>query len=87
MKIRKVPLRKCVACGENKAKKELIRIVKNNENHVSIDTSGKLNGRGAYICANLSCVELAESSKKLNKSLKIEVPKEIYEDLKNMIKD
>ncbi len=63
MKKKKVPLRKCIACGEGKPKKELIRVVKSNENEVNIDITGKMNGRGAYICSNLECLELAQKGK------------------------
>ena len=66
MKKKKIPLRKCIACGEGKPKKELIRVVRNNEKEVSIDITGKMNGRGAYICSNLECLELAQKGKKKN---------------------
>ena len=85
MKTKKVPLRKCIACGESKPKKELIRIVKNNENVVAIDLIGKINGRGAYICSNISCFEAAYKSKKIARSLQIEITDEIYNKLKEVI--
>lgn len=85
MKTKKVPLRKCIACGESKPKKELIRIVKNNENEVNVDLTGKLNGRGAYICANVTCFEIAYKSKKIARSLQIEITDEIYNKLKEVI--
>ncbi|WP_141706109.1 RNase P modulator RnpM [Caloranaerobacter ferrireducens] len=82
MKKRKVPLRKCVGCNEQKPKKELVRIVKNKEGIVSIDLTGKANGRGAYICKNIDCLEKAVKGKKLNKALEIDIPQEIYIKLK-----
>lgn len=82
MKKRKVPLRKCVGCNEQKPKKELVRIVKNKEGVVSLDLTGKANGRGAYICRNIACLEKAAKSKKLNKALEIDIPQEIYIKLK-----
>lgn len=85
MKVKKIPLRKCIACGEAKAKKELIRIVKNNINEVHLDLTGKINGRGAYICSNSQCYELAKKSKKLSRALKIEISDDIYEEIKNSI--
>lgn len=85
MKTRKIPLRKCIACGDGKAKKELLRVVKNKESVVSVDQTGRANGRGAYICSNLQCLKLAEKNRKLNSALKAEIPKEIYEDLKAII--
>lgn len=84
MKKKKVPLRKCIACGEKKSKKELIRIVNNNEKGVSIDQNGKINGRGAYICSSVKCITDAEKSNKLSRALKIDVPKNIYKELKEM---
>lgn len=85
MKTKKVPLRKCIACGESKPKKKLIRIVKNNENEVNVDLTGKLNGRGAYICANVTCFEAAYKSKKIAHSLQVEITDEIYNKLKEVI--
>ncbi|WP_353095268.1 YlxR family protein [Tissierella praeacuta] len=85
MKKKKIPLRKCIACGEGKPKKELIRVVKNNENEANIDLNGKINGRGAYICTNLECLELAQKSKKFSRALEVEVTNDIYEKLKDII--
>lgn len=85
MKTKKVPLRKCVACGESKPKKELIRILKNSDLEVKIDITGKANGRGAYICNNLKCLELAQKSNKLSRALETKIPIEIYENLRAVI--
>ncbi|KGG80846.1 RNase P modulator RnpM [Caloranaerobacter azorensis] len=82
MKKRKVPLRKCVGCNEQKPKKELVRIVKNKEGVVSIDLTGKANGRGAYICRNIDCLEKAVKGKRLNRALETDIPQEIYIKLK-----
>lgn len=82
---KKIPLRKCIACSESKSKKELIRIVKNNQNEVSVDLTGKANGRGAYICSTMECLELAQKNKKIARALEIEIPDEIYEKLKEVI--
>lgn len=87
MKKRKIPLRKCVACGESKPKKELIRVVKNSESEIIIDLTGKVNGRGAYICNNVNCLELTQKSKKLSRSLGIDVSNDIYERLRSVIED
>lgn len=87
MKARKIPLRKCIACGENKPKKELLRIVKNKEEGIILDKTGKINGRGAYICLNSNCLEQAKIGKKLNKALEIDIPKEIYEEIMSMIEN
>jgi len=85
LKKKKVPLRKCIACGEGKPKKELIRVVKSNENEVNIDITGKMNGRGAYICSNLECLELAQKGKKFSRVLEVEITTNIYEELKDII--
>lgn len=85
MKTKKVPLRKCIACGENKPKKELIRVVRSKESVVSVDLTGRANGRGAYICSNLQCLELAHKNKKINRVLEADVSGEIYESLRNTI--
>lgn len=77
---KKIPLRQCVGCGEMKAKKELIRVIKNDEG-VFLDASGRKNGRGAYICADTDCLEKARKSKGLEKSLKVAIPDEVYENL------
>ncbi|MTI67480.1 MAG: YlxR family protein [Firmicutes bacterium] len=78
---KKIPLRKCVGCGERVPKKELIRIVKNKKDEIKIDITGKANGRGAYICNNKECFEKAKKSRRLNNALKTEIPNEIYERL------
>lgn len=85
MKTKKIPLRKCISCGASKPKKELVRIVKNNENQVSVDLTGKQNGRGAYICADVQCFETAYKTKKISKCLEIEITEEIYSKLREVI--
>lgn len=87
MKVKKIPLRKCLACGESKPKKELIRIVKNKENEVNVDLTGKQNGRGAYICPTIECFELAYKTKKIARNLEINITEEIYNKLKQVIKE
>ena len=83
MKQRKIPLRKCTGCQEMKNKKELIRIVRDDEGNYSIDYTGKKAGRGAYICADIECLEKAKKSKGLERSFKTAVPNEVYEQLRN----
>ncbi len=87
MKKRKIPLRKCIACNEGKPKKELIRIVRNTDGEVEVDLTGKVNGRGAYICPDLDCLEKLKKSKKLSKTLEVEVPDEVFDKLYDIIKD
>jgi hypothetical protein len=79
--VKKIPQRTCIGCGESKAKKELIRIVKQEED-ISLDITGKKNGRGAYICNNVECLEKAIKTKGLDRSFKMQVSKEVYDRLK-----
>ena len=78
-------MRKCVACGENKPKKELIRIVKNKENIVDVDLTGKMNGRGAYICSDSKCLDKAMKKKQLSRALDIDISDEVFEKLNETI--
>ena len=80
--VRKIPLRKCTGCGEMKPKKELLRILLQPDGTITIDATGKKNGRGAYICRNIECLEKAVKHKGLEKSLKVKIPDEIFETLK-----
>ncbi len=85
-KKRSAPQRQCVGCGEKKNKKELIRVIKTPEDHIIIDTTGKKNGRGAYICNSIDCFEKASKNKGLERSLKSKIPEEIYENLTKELK-
>ena len=78
---KKIPMRKCVGCQEMKSKKELIRIIHTPEDELVVDSTGRKNGRGAYLCADSECLKKAEKSKGLERSLKTAIPKEIYEQL------
>lgn len=84
--VKKIPLRKCVATLEQLPKKELIRIVKNNENEVFVDLTGKKNGRGAYLKRSHEALELAIKKNALGRALEIEIPVAIYDELKKLIK-
>lgn len=83
--MKKIPNRTCIGCGEQKSKKELIRIVKNQSGEINLDRTGKLPGRGAYICDNLECLQKAIRSKRLEKSFEMKIQEDIYEDLKKII--
>jgi len=87
MKKKKIPLRRCVACNEGKPKKELIRIVRNTEGKVEVDLTGKMNGRGAYICPDMNCLEKAIKSKRLSKVLEAEVTDEVFDRLYDIIRE
>ena len=86
MKQRKIPLRTCIVTKEKFEKKDLIRIVRNNEGKVFVDLSGKANGRGAYIKKDIEVLEKAKKSKVLDKQLEINIPDEVYNELENIIK-
>ena len=85
MKKRRIPLRKCVACGERKAKKELIRIVRTTDGQILVDPTGKINGRGAYICPDINCFDKGIKSKQLVNAFGEGVPEEVLETLRNKI--
>jgi len=77
----KVPLRKCVVSNQQLPKKELIRIVKNKEGNVTVDLTGKLNGRGAYLKKDKKVIEKAMKTKKLDRHLETNISEEIYTEL------
>ena len=77
-----MPERTCIGCNQVKLKKELIRIVKNKEGQIFIDKTGKANGRGAYICNNIDCLEKAIKTKKLERAFETSIDSSIYEELR-----
>ena len=78
---KKIPQRQCMGCRERKAKRELIRIVRMTDGNVSLDFSGKLNGRGSYICSKPDCLLKARKAKALERSLEAEIPEQVYDRL------
>jgi predicted RNA-binding protein YlxR (DUF448 family) len=80
-------MRQCTGCGEMKSKKEMIRVIKTPEDTILLDTTGKKNGRGAYICNSLECLRKAIKSKGLDRSLKTAIPKEVYEQLESELSE
>lgn len=84
---KKIPLRQCTGCREMKNKKEMIRVIKTPENEIVIDVTGKKNGRGAYICNSFSCFEKARKTSALERSLKVSIPAEVYEELEKELKE
>lgn len=83
--VRKIPMRKCIGCGEMKSKREMIRILRTTENGIVLDATGKKNGRGAYLCGSEDCFQKAMKSKGLERALKTPIPGEVYESLKKEI--
>ena len=78
---KKIPQRQCMGCRERKAKKELIRVVRTPEGAVCLDFSGKLNGRGSYLCPDPECLKKARKAKSLERSLEVPIPEEVYDRL------
>ena len=78
---KKIPQRQCMGCRERKEKKAMIRVVRCTDGSVSLDFSGKLNGRGAYVCPDLECLKKAQKSKALERSLEVAIPQEVYDRL------
>ena len=79
---RKIPQRQCLGCGEMKDKKSMLRVIKTPEGEILLDATGRKNGRGAYICADMNCLNKAIKSKGLERSLKCQIPSDVYEALK-----
>ena len=80
-----MPQRTCVGCNSIKDKKELIRVVKNKEGEISIDTSYKMDGRGIYICKSEECLNKAIKNKRISKTFEMKDLNDIYENLRKYI--
>ena len=78
----KIPMRQCPCCRDMKRKKEMIRVLKTPEDEIVLDTTGRKNGRGAYVCPSIECLDKAIRNHGIERSLKTSVPEEVYEDLK-----
>ena len=85
MKQRKIPMRMCTACRESKPKRELIRVVRDKEGNISVDTTGKAPGRGAYLCADLACLEKAAKTRALARALECDITEETLAQIKRVI--
>ncbi len=81
MQTKKIPMRKCTGCGEMKPKKELVRVVKSPEGEISLDLTGKKNGRGAYVCKNAACLKKAQKAKRIDRAFECTIPDELYDKL------
>ena len=80
-KQKKIPQRKCIACQDRDAKRDLVRIVKTKEGQIFLDKTGKANGRGAYICNNSDCISKLAKPKVLNRAFKCELTEEVYKKI------
>ncbi|NCC07636.1 MAG: YlxR family protein [Clostridia bacterium] len=78
MQPKKIPLRRCMGCNESKAKKELVRVVKNKDGEVSLDMTGKKAGRGAYVCPSAQCLAKARKTRRIERALECAIPDELY---------
>lgn len=87
MQTKRVPLRKCLGCNEMKPKKELVRVVKNNQNEISMDLTGKKPGRGAYICRDTECLKKAVKRKGLERAFSHQISDELFDRLKEEMND
>ena len=79
--MKKIPMRQCIGCGEMKGKKEMMRVLKTPEDEIVLDVTGKKNGRGAYLCISKECLMKARKNKGLERSFKMSIPSEVYDNL------
>ena len=82
---KKMPMRTCTGCRQGKSKKDLIRVVKDKEGKVFVDITGKQNGRGAYICPDEKCLEMAMKNKGLERTLKSTISDDVYQKLREAL--
>lgn len=87
MQNKKVPMRMCTGCLEMKPKRELVRVVKNKEGEVSLDLTGKRAGRGAYVCKKAECLKAARKTRKIERSLSVNIPDTLYETMEDELKN
>ena len=78
---KKIPMRQCVGCGSMKTKKEMMRVLKTAEDGIILDTTGKKNGRGAYLCVSMECLQMARKNRGVERSFKMSIPDEVYDNL------
>lgn len=86
-RVKKIPERKCLGCGESKPKGELARVVRAPDGTVSLDLTGKKSGRGAYVCKSVGCLKKCRKRKSLERSLEIEIPECVYESIEKELAD
>lgn len=87
MKQKKTPERLCLGCNVSKDKRDLIRVVKTKTGEIFLDKTGKANGRGAYICNDAACLEKAIKTRRISRSLAVEIPPEVYDALRQAIQN
>lgn len=82
---KKVPLRRCAGCSEQKSKKEFVRVVRTPDGSIILDDTGKANGRGVYLCPKASCLQKAKKAKRLERSLEVSIPDQIWSALEEKL--
>lgn len=87
MQQKKIPMRQCLGCREMKPKRDLIRVVHSKEGSVNLDFSGRLAGRGAYICRSAECLAKARKCRALERNFSCEIPEDVYERLGKELED
>ena len=84
---RKAPMRKCVGCNNHFEKKSLIRILRSPEGEIKLDFTGKMNGRGAYICHSAACLKKARKARALERAFELAIPDEVYDALERQMEE
>ncbi len=87
MTTKKIPMRMCLGCREMKPKRELVRVVKTPEGEIKLDKTGKLNGRGAYVCHSVQCLKKVQKQNALAHTFSMKIEPEIYESLEAELED
>ncbi len=86
-KVKKIPMRQCMGCNEHKPKTELLRMVRSAEGEISLDFTGKKNGRGAYLCRDIKCLRRARKSHRIDKVLECDIPETVYDAMEAEFED
>ncbi len=84
--IKKIPERMCSGCGEHRPKRDLIRVVRSPEGEISLDLTGRKNGRGAYLCPRAECLQKARRARRIERSLGCPIPDEVYDDMEKELR-
>ena len=87
MAVKKIPIRRCIGCGQGKPKKELVRVVRTAEGEVLLDSTGRKAGRGAYLCPDQACLAQARKRKSLERAFAQQIPAEVYEALEEQLRE
>ncbi len=86
MQTKRIPLRKCTGCGEMKPKKELVRVVKGPDGDISLDLTGKKAGRGAYVCPDTACLQIARKARRFEKAFSCRIPEQVYAQMEEELR-